>query len=452
MLSRLISIIDIPKKYLKDKALFRLFKNSSILLSGNIVVIPVNLMSIFLITNSLGAKNFGILTLVISYVSLVDKLVNFQSAQTVIKFGSDAISKKDYSYFKAVVKLCFLLDILTALIGYFLSIFIAFSIRYYLGWSNEIVWLIVIYSFTTLVNISGPPAGILRLFDRYKLLTFYSVFFSIIKLIIIFTLHIYSFDMLVILIGITIAESLKRIVLIYLSFREMAYANCSGFMSCNMSIAIREFKDIRKFLVATNLHSSIKLSLSELDIFLVGIFLSPTSSGFYKIVKLIGSNLSQITAPLYNAIYPDLATAVSVKNSKKFYDLVLKPIPIVGIVVLFSNTIFNMFGKNLIELTIGKEFISVFYPSSVYLIGVSIAMCTFSLHPALLALGVPSKSLKILLFSSSIYIFLLCLLVKLFGLIGASISYVVFYVIWSVYQALEIHKESQKKIISSTYN
>lgn len=449
MLSRLISII-ISKKNLKDEVFPRLIKNSSLLLSGNILVIPINLISLSLITNSLGAKEFGILTLVISYVGLVDRLVNFQSSQTVIKFGSDALAQKDYTYFKSIVKLCFLLDAATALIGAFLSVFLAFIIGNYLKWSNQIIWMISIYSFTTLVNISGPPSGIFRLFDRYKLITLHSIFFSILKLSTIITLCFYDLTTWMLLIGITVIESLKRIVLIFLSFREMECAKCSGFMSCNISIVMHDFKDIRKFLVSTNLHSSVKLSLSELDIFLVGIFLSPTSSGFYKIVKTIGGNFSQLTAPLYNAIYPELAAAVSSKNSKKFFNLVLKPIPIVGIVVLFSNIFFNMFGKNLIELSIGKDFLYVFFPSSIYLVGVSIAMCTFPLHPALLALGAPAKSLKILLYSSVTYILFLCVLVNFIGLIGASLSYVIFYLTWSTFQILEIHKVSQKKTFAST--
>ena len=72
-----------------NELLKRLFKNSSILFSGNLWVSILGLASFALTAKALGTEQFGLLVLVTTYVLLIDKLVNFQAWRALIKFGSD---------------------------------------------------------------------------------------------------------------------------------------------------------------------------------------------------------------------------------------------------------------------------------------------------------------------------------------------------------------------------
>jgi len=77
------------------------------------------------------------LILIDAYVRIVDKLVNFQSWQFIIKYGSDALTSKDSSGFKALVKLGSIVDACTAVIGCAVSVMLAGVIARWQNWSPK---------------------------------------------------------------------------------------------------------------------------------------------------------------------------------------------------------------------------------------------------------------------------------------------------------------------------
>lgn len=114
------------------------------------------------------------------------------------------------------------------------------------------------------------------------------------------------------------------------------------------------------------------------------------------------------------------------------------------IITVIIGTFF-LFGEHVIELVLGSEYLLAYYPALVYLIGTFIAIVTFGFHPALLAVGKASLSFYILVFCTIIYLSVLFPLVALFGLIGAALAYVLFYIFWSIIQFLIINVYVKKE-------
>ena len=82
----------------------KLFKNTGLLIGGDTVSAVLGVLTFAITARALGAEKLGMLVLIDAYVRIVDKLVNFQSWQFMIKYGSDTLSAKDSSGFKAIVK------------------------------------------------------------------------------------------------------------------------------------------------------------------------------------------------------------------------------------------------------------------------------------------------------------------------------------------------------------
>ncbi|WP_158222411.1 oligosaccharide flippase family protein [Tamilnaduibacter salinus] len=79
-------------KYFADhfsSAVFKkLISNASVLLSGGLLVSLLGVVSVVLVARQLGPETFGIFALLTSTVLVVDRLVNFQSWQAVVRYGS----------------------------------------------------------------------------------------------------------------------------------------------------------------------------------------------------------------------------------------------------------------------------------------------------------------------------------------------------------------------------
>jgi O-antigen/teichoic acid export membrane protein len=421
-----------------DPLLRRLFKNAGVLFSGNVAESLLGLASLAITARAMGVEQFGMLILITTYVLIVDKLINFQSWQAIIKYGADALEHKREEDFESLIKLGFLLDGSTAVLGAVIAACAAWVVGGWLGWQQEHVLMAIAYSVTVLFNISGTPIAILRLFDKFKKTAAQQVYAAIIKLIGVSVAYIMDAGLWAFLFVWAVVDILGKILLLYYASRELTVRNITAIGQCRISAISSRFHGIWRFVWTTNLHASVKLGIREVDIILVGGILGPAAAGLYKIVKAVGSTVVKVSDPLYHAIYPELARQVSAKDFDKFAHLIYAPMKLLIILVIPAIGAFYLVGEDAIRLLLGDEYIGAFMPALFYIVGSFIGVLTFAFHPALLSLGKAHLSFFILIVTTAIYLSTLYIFTHSLGLVGASLSYILFYASWAILQFLVI--------------
>ncbi|MDG5815765.1 oligosaccharide flippase family protein [Chitinispirillales bacterium ANBcel5] len=427
----------------------RLLKNSSVLLCGNLSTSLLGLVSIALIARSLGTEQFGLLIYIITYVHIIDRLVNFQSWQAIVKYGTDCLNENDNEKFKYLVKFGFALDIVTAVAGTLIAII---SINVLAMWGlldKEFIFMAVIYSFTIIFHINGTPIAILRIFDKFKYIAFQNVLSAVIKLFGVAVAFSTGAGLWTYVIILAAVEIIGNIITVMLAYRELMLKHYHRVI--HRSISIRKIsekhKGIWEFLWTTNIHSSVKLGLKELDIIIVGIVLGYNGAGLYKIVKSIGSAVGSLTGPMYQAIYPDLTRCVSSRRFLDLKNLIIKPMKFVGVISVVVLILFSFFGEYVIVLLLDEEYREIFTSAQLYLVGTLLSMVTFAFHPTLLSFGRAKTSLYILVINTLLYIIFVFVFTRSCGLQGAALAYILFYVSWSFFQAMAIRKCFKKKAV-----
>jgi O-antigen/teichoic acid export membrane protein len=209
------------RQWLYDGLLRKLFKNSAILFSGNIVSSIIGLVSLAITARALGVEQFGYLVLISTYVLIVDKLVNFQSWQAIIKYGADALEHNKKNDFKSLLKFGFILDIGTAVLGTLLAASAAWFIGSWIGWKDEHKLMAAAYSFTILFHISGTPIAILRLFDQFKKTSIQQVYASVFKLVGVTIAFILDAGLWGFLLVWALTDILGKILLVYYARKEL---------------------------------------------------------------------------------------------------------------------------------------------------------------------------------------------------------------------------------------
>ncbi len=89
-------------RWFKDEGFRLLFKNAGTLLSGNMIAWILGLITFAITARILGPTQFGIFVLITTYVTIVDKILNFQSWQALIKYGAEVLEKKNNDSFKSI--------------------------------------------------------------------------------------------------------------------------------------------------------------------------------------------------------------------------------------------------------------------------------------------------------------------------------------------------------------
>ena len=89
-------------RWFKEDSFRLLFKNAGTLLSGNMIAWILGLITFAITARILGPTQFGIFVLITTYVTIVDKILNFQSWQALIKYGAEVLEKKNNDSFKSI--------------------------------------------------------------------------------------------------------------------------------------------------------------------------------------------------------------------------------------------------------------------------------------------------------------------------------------------------------------
>lgn len=418
-------------RWFKDEGFRLLFKNAGTLLGGDTIAWILGLITFAITARILGPAQFGAFVLITTYVTIVDKILNFQSWQALIKYGAETLEKKNNDSFKSIVKFCTLLDVATAVLGTIVSIMAASWVGQWLSWESETVLMAAIYSFVILFNISGTPTGVLRLFNRFRLFAVQNIVTATIKFVGILIIYFTGASLWFVLILWMITTTLGQLLLFGLGWRELRKRGFEGTFMAPIGGISTQHPGIWEFVLTTNLNSSIRLGSRELDTMLVGGFVGVEGAGLYKIAKQIAAIPAMLSDPLYQVIYPDLSRLWARGEIKAFKQLLLRSGLVAGggATVIWLGVV--LLGSFFIQIVFGAEFVPAQPVLVWYMLAMVIAIYGFPLQPAMLSMGQPKTTFWVHLLSTIVYFPLLVIFIEWIGLAGAGIAYVCYYLLWT---------------------
>jgi O-antigen/teichoic acid export membrane protein len=418
--------------WFKDDISRRLFINAGWLLSGKSIAAILGFVTAFLAARGLQSAGYGSLALIVAYVHLVIMLVTFQAWQAIIKFGSDALARGEQTKFRQLIKFGFLLDGSTAVLGTAIALGISSPLLAFLSWDRSLQPLIFLYSWLILFNIGGTPTGLLRLFNRFDLLSLNSVLTAVIRLAGITWCWWSAAGLGMYVLVYLITGIIGQVVLLVMALYQLQKRGLINFLFVPLQGIQINFPGIFNYVWTTNLHATVKVITRELDIIIVAGFSSPGGVGIYKLAKQFAKVLAAPFDPLYQSIFPELARLWSGNIRIKFFTLMRRSTLLVGLGAVTGWISFVVLGSWFIQSVIGPEFGDAYVLAVIYMLGTVIALLTFTFTPALLAMGLPAKSFFAQLTASCIYLSSLIPFMMLFDIAGAAIAYVVYYLVWSV--------------------
>ncbi len=415
------------KNLLQNGPLKKLFKNTGLLASGDFVSALLGVLTFSVSARALGTEKLGILILIDAYVRIVDKLINFQSWQFMIKYGSDALERGDSEGFKGLVKLGTLVDIFTALLGCAVSIGLAAWVGKWQNWPPEIIRFAVIYSLIVAFDVAGVPTGILRIFDKFKLFSVQKSICASIKFIGALWAWIAGYGLQGFVWVWMATEIFDYLSLTVMGWIEMHRRGYPAFWKAPLHGLRKRYPGIWGFLISTNLTGSVKVGFREFDILIVGKFLSLTDVSLYKLAKKLCASLDRLTNPLFQSLYPELAKLWAQRDFKNFRGTVRHMTYIMSGLSLAMWVFFIFFGHQVILLMAGREFIDSYSVTVWYLLANGIAIGTLPLSPMILAMGRANLNFWIQFIPTLIYFPVLFWMIVTWNLNGAGYAYIIYH-------------------------
>jgi O-antigen/teichoic acid export membrane protein len=420
------------KDWAQNTALRVLARNAITLLGGNVASSLFTIVAMVLVARSLQPVEFGVFSLITAFVFVVDGLVNFQSWQAVVKFGAERIVESDGTRLSHLLRITFFLDMLCAMIGAAIGASSAFLLRNLLGWDMDTAQLGAVFSMVILARATGTATGLLRLVSKYGFLAMQQVVLGFSRLVLVCAAYFVHGSLGLFLLAWGVSEVIANLYLLGGAWREYSQRGLFHVTPMSRCEVRKDLRQLWGFVWTTNIHSSVKLAIRELDVLMLGAFAGPRAAGLYKMAKQVGLIFGKAVGPLYQAVYPELASFAVMKDRGQFVAMCVRPAIVVSLVFIAILVAFYFFGEVTIRVTVGVSYVAAFPAALVYLLGSLLSAATFTLHPAVLAMGDARGSLKVLVSSTVIYISIFPYMTTNHGVIGASWAYVVFYLVWSI--------------------
>lgn len=403
---------------------YKLVKQASILLGGNLSASILNFFSVAIAIKALGVESFGAVTLLQSYILVFSLCFNSQAWQGLIKYFNIESDKK------GLIKLTFQYDLICALIGMFLAFQLSGFYTEYFNLS-EYTELLKWCSLYVFINQTSVAIGVLRYQERYNILAMQSVISAVM---------FFSFA----LIGQWYSLGVEYFVATYLVslgggniFIQLC---CSNYLfnqnKANVKIKTKlNKKAYNKFNYGVHLTALADIPVKQLDNILVGAVVSVEAAGAYRVIKQIATISTKVTGPLNQVLYPEINNLLAAKAFKKVKTAMVKLFILLALPSFFAVLLASTTVEYWIPAVFTENLLSYKWQIITFLVIHAAATVFTPIHPVFLALGYVKKLFYITLISNIVLCTAIILLGSRIGLWGVLIAIALQYlytIIWKL--------------------
>lgn len=404
----------------------RIYGNLGKLLGGKAIAGVVSLAYMVIALRALGARDYGVLILVHTYMITVGGIIEFPGWHAVVRYGAQASEAGDRDRIVRLLRLTGSIELACGIVAVATAALLAPVFGPRLGWSPVAVAFAAPYSLAVLATIRSTPAGYLQLTRRFDLLGLHNLVAPVIRLAGACIAWADGAGLLGFLIAWLVAALAEWAAMWGLGWM-VARRRLAGFgLFGPVRGAIGENAGIRGFMLAANADVTFGELSQRVAPLVVGWVMGPVAAAVYAVGQRATSVIAQPAGNLGQAAYAELARLVAAgARGSEVRHVVVRSVLIALAVAVPLLVLVALFGRNFAELLGGRAF-RIAGPVMLWLFAArTILLIAPPASAALVALGRPGLSVAANTICSVGLLPLLPLLLHGFGLAGAGFHAVV---------------------------
>lgn len=413
-MSRLI--LRIQQTLKQDPVLSRVLKNTGFLFSSTTISLVLVFVQSILAARLLGVTDFGLIAIVMSVVTTVNRLFSFRMGEYVIRFFGKELHEGNLENAGGVVKTAAMLEGITSFLAFICLWLIAPLGALFIAKDPNSVSLIRLFGIAILLNfVTETATGILHSTNQFKKQAVLTLINSVITLVIIIVAYILHGSTLFVLWAYIAGKAILGLGPILLAWSGLKEILGRGWWRKKYSKP-ESIREMLKFAFSTNLSGTIKLLVSESEPLWLGLFLDKQAVGLYKIALSIVNPLMMPITPMIDTTFPEIARSVIQQKWHQLLSLLKRTTVISAIWTGLVTLLMVVLGKWIIRIAYTDQFVPAYTPLMILLLGFGFANIFFWNRKLLLAFGKANVPLIILAIAAVLKIGLSFWLVPAFGI------------------------------------
>jgi len=408
------------KHWFKDQHFRSLLKNSSYLGGSKIVAALGGVATLAFAGRGLGVMLFGALILITSYIKAVSGIAKFQSWQVIVRFGGHGVAHGDPEHFKVATGFAFALDMMSGIGGLLVGAALLPFIGNWVGIPRDYLWLGMLYCTVLPIMSSATPDGVLRVLDRFDLISWSGTVQPISRAILAGAAFA-SGASFPVYVAIWYATDLAgNLYIWYLGWRELRrHGLLEGIRPTLKPSAL---EGAWRFAINVNLATSVQAVWGPIGRLVVGGLLGPAGAALFRVASTLADSAQKPADLLGKAFYPQVMRMDLTSN--KPWKLMLRGTAMIGAIAVVAILALIIGGKPLMTFIFGKEFIGAYEPLVILMAIPFLGIFSFPLTPMLYALGRSDGPLKAKLLGSAVFFVTIAPLAWQWNIIGAAMALV----------------------------
>lgn len=403
----------------------RIGRNAGWLMGGKGVGALLSLGYLAIAARSLGPEGFGAFVLALTYGQAVANLVQFQSWQTLIRFGAAHLVTDSRQSLIRLIAFTGMLDAASAVAGMIIAIAAVPLAGSFFQWSPIEERNAALFGISLLFALRATPTGILRLFDRFDLAAIAETVLPVMRLIGAVAALLSGAGVAGFLVAWGAAELATSAALWWAALRELSSRDLLQRPEPGwLKQVVAENAGLWRFAWLTNLSITLNLFWHQIAILAVGAVATPAVAGGFRLAHQLSRAMAKPVTSLARAGYPELAHLVAAR-SPQLASVLKRSAAISVLAAMSAVALVAVAGGPLLTLIAGADYRF----AEIYLLLLSIAVAVelagVVLEPLLLALGRPGGALGARAGAALIYLLTLSVLIELYGAVGAATATIV---------------------------
>jgi O-antigen/teichoic acid export membrane protein len=323
-----------------EKGVWRRFRrNVSITVVGSGAGVVLKLMQAILLTKFLRIDDYGRVLIVTNLSLFLNSFLGVRVNDAIFRFFQPFKEQNDTAALRQLLLISLGLCLTSALVIIILILALSGTLAEYVYLDSGLATLFKIFAVTLVVtSFSGIYEPILRLDDRFSLLMWSQVLGSLVTLI---TLAVYfllpgrgEYDLRIVVGSLVLGVLIQGITPLVKTLQLL-----KPFLSQKNDTTLKKnFRsELAGCLVNSNLSGYLKFATSPGDIFLLGLFSSPTDVAWYGLAKQFAAPLSIMEVTIQTAITPEIILLRARERWQQLEHLIAR---YVGAMALLGGAVF----------------------------------------------------------------------------------------------------------------
>ncbi len=391
------------------------------ILKGRGIAGVFSAISTALMAHALPVEQFGLIVLLHTYVKVVKGLFNFNTYETIVKYGVPLQDGGNEPELKSLLRTTFSIDFVSTLIATLVGLAAVPVTAHLLHWDQQLTRWAFFYTLIIITTGVNTSNGILRLYDRFDALSVQYTIQPAVRLLLVILAWALEGGMLMFILAWGIGYCAGNIYLFIRGQLELRNHLATAFFEGYHWREIFDWdREFWRFIGVVYWQTNLDLIPKQLSTLLAGNLLGPAAAGLFRLAREIQTVLNRPAEMLGNVLFPDLTRAWHTDRSS-FRKLSFRTSLIAGCSGLLV-VVFAWFAGEWILALIGENYVPAAPLVVLLLLAASFDFASAPLRASAYAMGNAGILLRIHILGTAVYVLLFYAMASFIGLIGAGLA------------------------------